>query len=66
MSIDENVFIPYACCTVSSGECFNQARCLDQCKKLQKVDHEKRLKELERKFVNLQLDMIDLQRKLKP
>lgn len=60
----EKIFVPHAACTVASGECFNEGRCLGSCKKLQKADHEKRIKELERKFLQIQMTLIALERKI--
>ena len=64
MSKVEKTFIPHSCCTVASGDCFTQGRCLGSCKSVQKNDHEKRMKELERKFIQLQLTVIDLQKQI--
>jgi hypothetical protein len=50
-------FVPHKHCTVASGDCFTEGKCLAQCTAWQKKDHEARIKQLER-------DMVDLRRQL--
>lgn len=50
----EGVFVPHAHCTVPSGECFTQGRCLSACTAWRKRDHEARIRELERRLAELE------------
>lgn len=46
-------FIPHSHCTVASGDCFQEAKCLAACSAGRKADHESRIRELERTVVRL-------------
>lgn len=50
----DGVFVPHSHCTVASGDCFTEGRCLRQCTAGKKRDMETRLRELERRVVDLQ------------
>lgn len=49
------IFVPHRACTVASGDCFTQGRCLSQCRQRAKRDLEKRVAELERRLVRVEL-----------
>lgn len=55
MPMHKNVFVPHAHCTVTSGDCFTEGKCLAQCSAVRKKDHEARIRELERTVVRLEL-----------
>lgn len=57
MPMHKGVFVPHPHCTVTSGECFSEGKCLAQCTAVKKKDHESRIKQLER-------GMVDLRRKI--
>ena len=43
-------FIPRQKCTVASGDCFTAGRCLGDCGRAAKRDHEARIQDLERRL----------------
>jgi hypothetical protein len=51
---EKKVFVPHEACTVASGDCFTQARCLRQCRQRQKADVESRIALLERQVKALE------------
>lgn len=51
----ENVFVPHKACTVASGDCFSVGKCLGNCQKAQKKDHESRIKRLETRIRDLEI-----------
>lgn len=51
----EGHFIPHSHCTVASGDCFTEGKCLAACSAMRKKDHEARIRELERTVVRLEL-----------
>lgn len=54
MPTADGVFIPHPHCTVPSGDCFTQARCLRQCTAKQKKDQAQRITELEARVLMLE------------
>lgn len=46
-------FVPHSHCTVASGDCFYEGKCLADCSAGRKKDHESRIRELERTVVRL-------------
>ena len=55
MPMHKNAFVPHQHCTVASGDCFTEGKCLAQCSAVRKKDHETRIRELERTVVRLEL-----------
>ena len=53
----EVVFVPHAHCADASGSCLVVGRCLGQCTALRRRNHEKRIRELERRVVELELQL---------
>lgn len=53
----EGVFVPHRHCTVTSGDCFTVGRCLAQCSARQKKDHEQRIRELERRLLQVEIEL---------
>jgi len=51
----EVVFVPPPHCTEASGDCMVVGRCLGQCTAMRRRNHEKRICELERRVVQLEL-----------
>lgn len=56
----DGVFVPHSHCTVASGDCFTEGRCLAQCSAHRKKDHESRIRELERAVVRLAEQINDM------
>jgi hypothetical protein len=50
----EGEFIPHGHCTVASGDCFTQGRCLRQCSAKQKKDQAQRITDLEARVLMLE------------
>jgi len=50
----DGVFVPHSHCTVTSGDCFTQGRCLSACTARKKRDTEKRLDKLEQRVLELE------------
>lgn len=48
-------FVPHPACTVASGDCFRLGRCLNGCRQRAKRELEKRVAELERRLVRVEL-----------
>ena len=51
----EVVFVPHPHCTEAGGDCTVVGRCLGQCTARRRRNHEKRIRELERLVVELEL-----------
>jgi len=56
----EVVFVPHAHCTDASGGCLVVGRCLGQCTAQRRRNHEKRIRELERRLVEMELKLCRL------
>lgn len=50
--------IPHSHCTVASGDCLSEGKCLANCTARQKVSLEKRIQELERQLMQLTMACI--------
>lgn len=53
MNAAKDGFVPNPNCTVASGDCFTEGRCLAQCGAWKEKDHEARIKRLEQGMVDL-------------
>lgn len=51
----EGVFVPHRHCTVASGNCFTDGRCLNNCSAQRKKDHEARIREMERRLLQVEI-----------
>ena len=49
-----DVFVPHAHCTVASGDCFTQGKCLRACKEQHTRDQDKRIAALEARMRELE------------
>lgn len=56
----EGHFVPHSYCTVASGDCFRESKCLAGCSAGRKKDHESRIRALERTVVRLEQQIISL------
>ena len=56
----EAVFVPHRHCTVTSGACFTIGSCQGNCSAVRKKDHETRIRELERRLVQVEIEMAQL------
>lgn len=56
----EVVFVPHAHCTDASGSCMVVGRCLGQCAAQRRRNHGQRIRELERRVVELELRLTRL------
>jgi hypothetical protein len=50
-------FIPHRQCTVSSGDCFHDGKCLRQCREQEKKDMPEAIRNLEHRVKMLELAM---------
>lgn len=57
----KGVFVPHSHCTVASGDCFSEGKCLAGCSARRKKDHESRIRELERTVVRLEQTILAMQ-----
>jgi hypothetical protein len=53
MPMHEGHWVPHSHCTVTSGECFYQSKCLGQCTAARKRDQEDRIRALEHRVAEL-------------
>lgn len=57
-------FIPHNECTVASGDCFHQGRCLDQCRTRSKAAVAEAVKEHSKELLRLEARIVKLERAL--
>ena len=58
----EGVFVPHRHCTVASGNCFTEGRCLENCSAHRRKDHEARIRELERRLRQVEIALAEQKR----
>jgi hypothetical protein len=61
--MSEKVFVPYPPCSVTSGDCFVQGRCLDRCKKRNATITLAQCRELAERMVQLEIRILRLEGK---
>jgi hypothetical protein len=60
-----DTFVPHSVCSVPSGDCFVEGRCLDRCKKRNATLTLAQCREILERMVQLEVRVIRLERELK-
>lgn len=56
----KGVFVPHPHCIVLSGDCFNEGKCLRECTAQKRETHEKRIRDLEHRLLELERSFYQL------
>lgn len=56
-------FVPHSCCTVASGDCFREGRCLDNCQKRYEGNCQQQIRALYEQFARLEARVVALEKR---
>lgn len=63
MKQEPNVFVPHGPCTVASGDCFREGRCLNDCLKRYEGSCQQQIRALLERVVQLEVRIGQLERR---